>query len=105
MVEYNPIVIRRYANMLYNRASGIIFTWTVLGLIPGFFAGLLIAKSFQSDFEIAGVCIGLLIGGIGGYIIGSDRAFALKLRAQLALCQVQIEYNTRIQSKAHALQE
>ncbi len=31
------------------------------------------------------------------YLAGSQRAFALKLQAQTALCQVQIELNTRPQ--------
>lgn len=30
-----------------------------------------------------------------GFLIGQERAFRLKLQAQIALCQVRIEENTR----------
>jgi hypothetical protein len=36
-----------------------------------------------------------LLGAVLGGIVGSERAFALRFAAQQALCQVQIERNTR----------
>ena len=36
-----------------------------------------------------------LVGGALGVVVGSNRAFALRLMAQTALCQMQIERNTR----------
>lgn len=38
--------------------------------------------------------IGLLVGAGIGFALGQERAFKLKLEAQVALCQVQIEKNT-----------
>jgi hypothetical protein len=39
--------------------------------------------------------IGAVVGGLMGFAIGSQRAFWYKLQAQLALCQMTIEKNTR----------
>jgi hypothetical protein len=36
-----------------------------------------------------------ILGAVSGYSRGRDKAFHLKLEAQVALCQVQIEVNTR----------
>jgi len=36
-----------------------------------------------------------LVGGALGAVVGNNRAFALRLMAQTALCQMQIERNTR----------
>jgi len=43
----------------------------------------------------AAVIIVALVGAVLGYLVGNDRAFALRLMAQTALCQMQIERNTR----------
>jgi hypothetical protein len=39
--------------------------------------------------------LGTAIVGLFGFLIGRERAFELKFRAQTALCQVKIEENTR----------
>ena len=38
--------------------------------------------------------IGGVLVGVVGFLLGSQRAFLLKLQAQTALCQIQIEQNT-----------
>jgi hypothetical protein len=43
---------------------------------------------------VGGIC--MLVGGL----VGSERAFALRLMAQTALCQVQIERHTRTMAGA-----
>lgn len=39
--------------------------------------------------------VGLVLFGLLGWALGRERAFVLKLQAQTALCQTQIELNTR----------
>jgi hypothetical protein len=46
--------------------------------------------------------IGAILGGAMGYAIGTEKAFTLRLQAQVALCQVQIEANTRAQAARHS---
>ena len=41
-----------------------------------------------------GIIFALLFAGIGWWL-GSSKAFALKLQAQMALCQVEIADNTK----------
>lgn len=88
-VIYDAAVIQEFASRLYRRASSIIATFTVIGLIIGGVAG---AAAFQSN-GIA-ILIAAAIGAALGFSIGQERAFKLKLEAQVALCQVQIEKNT-----------
>ena len=87
-ISYDPKIIGIYANALYRRADWIVFVWTIIGAvfgaaICGFYGGQ------------AGLLLGIVVGGIMGYSEGQSRSFFLRLQAQLALCQVQIEANTR----------
>lgn len=88
MISYDPAVIRTFAQTLYDRAATIMFVYTAIGVVIGGTTGKF-AFGNTGMFILAG-----LAGGIG-YFIGSQRAFLLKLQAQTALCQVQIEQNTQ----------
>ena len=88
--EYNPEVIQKLADKLYSQANTIVVVLTLLGLIVGGFGGF----SASQEFGVAAI-VGLVLGGIIGYFIGQSRAFMLRVQAQIALCQRQIEYNTR----------
>ncbi len=92
-VEYDPKIIREFATRLYAQARAQFAMWTVLGVLAGLIAG---GAWLEADPErfYGGVLLFLLLGGVG-YAIGSARAFTLKLEAQTALCQIQIEENTR----------
>jgi hypothetical protein len=88
MIKYNADVIQQFAQDLYNRASSIIFANTVMFALGGTLAG-------YAAFGKVAAFIGLLVGGAIGYYIGAQKAFLLKLQAQTALCQAEIEKNTR----------
>ena len=88
--EYNPELIQKLADKLYSQANTIVALATLIGLIVGGFIGF----SVTHEFGLAAI-IGLVLGGIIGYLIGQSRAFMLRVQAQIALCQRQIEYNTR----------
>ena len=102
MVRYDPAVIQSFADSLYNKARQVIVTWTLLGvLLGGALAGFGTSSLLGSASDTAGMPIlfGTLFGaflvGALGYKIGVERAFHLKLKAQLALCQLMTEANTR----------
>jgi hypothetical protein len=92
-VQYDPVAIQSLAKWYCRRSM------LVLVFYPVLFA-LLCSFAF---YELGGYELGeqraALIGaGVGaflGYLFGSLRSKSLKLQAQVALCQQQIEENTR----------
>lgn len=94
--KYDPLVIRIYAKSLYDQALWIIIWHVVAGLFVGAVTGCLVAFALamvmmMPMFGIAGAIVGLIMG-IG---LGNSKALILKLQAQLALCQVEIEKGIR----------
>lgn len=89
---YDSKIIQLYAEKLYTQAVfGQIFYTLVGFFIPVIFG------AFSENLEI-GFFIGVLLG-FGGFFLSRERAFQLKLQAQIALCQMQIEMNTRGKSQ------
>ena len=88
-MEYDAKVIVEFASKLYIKAKSIVLTYIVLGALVGAFTG------FAATQHGIGAIVGGFIVGAIGYSLGSDKAFQLKLQAQVALCQVQIEKNSR----------
>ncbi len=90
--QYDPSVIQTFADALYAQARTIIFTMTFLGAVIGAAIGY-----FAGDYNTKTMfaIVGAVICGLIGLAIGRARAFALKLQAQTALCQMHIEKNTR----------
>ncbi|MBN9684763.1 MULTISPECIES: hypothetical protein [unclassified Corallococcus] len=97
-VQYDPSIITKHAQALYNRASGIIFAWSVIGFI----AGLAMTKAMSSNAPGPILVLGGLVVALIGAMFGRGRAFALQLQAQVALCQVATEANTRRAANAAA---
>lgn len=88
--EYNPDLIQKLADKLYSQANTAILLGSLFGLVAGGFFGF-----SASQGSGVGSIVGVLIGGLVGYLIGQSRAFSLRVQAQIALCQRQIEFNTR----------
>lgn len=86
--KYDPSVIQEFADRLYQKANGIIRNYTIAGVILLGFAGL------STSDPIFGA-VGAVVGGVIGCAIGKEKAFSYKLQAQTALCQVQVEINSR----------
>ena len=86
-ITYDPAVIQEFASRLYGKANSIIATYLVVGLILGSIAGGATGNGVV-------IILGALVGAALGFLMGKERAFKLKLEAQVALCQVQIENNT-----------
>jgi outer membrane lipoprotein SlyB len=92
VVTYDAAIIEKFAQKLYSQANSIVAVATLLAMVMGGIAGASVGSRDQSSaYPIVGaVCLGAL-----GYAIGQARAFSLRLQAQVALCQVTIERNTR----------
>lgn len=100
-VSYDAAVIQESAQRLYSQAASIIFTSTFWGVVIGALLGLGLGGTAAAQAHgaigmaaLIGAVIGAVIGGLVGYSRGKERAFKIKLEAQVALCQVRIEKNT-----------
>jgi hypothetical protein len=88
MVTYDANLIQEYADRMYRSASQTVVMYSLGGIITGASVGLV-----SRDPKLT--VVAAILVGILGYLMGKGKAFKLKLEAQLALCQVQIEENTR----------
>src|ERR1700732_1193393 len=94
-VTYDAAVIQDFADRLYREAAVIVFKATFLGVLGGAIVGVSMAAVIQQRQNLGiAAMIGAVLGGLVGYSRGRERAFELKLKAQEALCQVQIEKHT-----------
>ena len=95
MVEYDVKFIKEYAGSLYKQAKSIVPAHFFIGIFIGFFVFGTISYKLIGDLDFLIVACGILCGGVMGYGSGNNKAVELKLKAQQALCQIQIEENTR----------
>lgn len=97
MIQYNAEVIEKLAKELYDQAASIERTAGAVGaLIFAMGASATIwALDPGTPVAIGLVVFGAMVGGALGMAWARPRAFALRVQAQMALCQVQIERNTR----------
>lgn len=97
MATYDPAFIQRFADRLYARAAITAVTSTVLGLLIGFLLAPMLLQNLPPALSTR--CpdwlVAVLLGAIG-LAQGLERGFVLRLQAQTALCQMEIERNTRI---------
>jgi hypothetical protein len=97
---YDPTVIERFAERLYEKARSFVVGSVVVGAALGAAFGAIpltpIGESWPipAIFGFATLLVGGIIGGMCGYVIGDTRAFGYRLQAQTALLQLQIERNT-----------
>lgn len=94
-VQFDPDVIEEYARGLYARARAVVIWSALVGLVVGTVAAAVLARALVVTAGLAELAIGASIGGMLGVAHGKARAFGLILQAQVALCQLQIEKNTR----------
>jgi len=92
-VAYDPQVIKGFAQAMYARATMVTVSYALSGAVGG--GAVLGIAGGLGGSATAGFILGALVGGVFGYFVGNMQANALRLGAQLALCQVEIERNTR----------
>ena len=93
--RYDPAIIQTFANRLYRVGTGITIVLTFIGIVIGVSSGSLVGM-FNRDWLAVGVVLSGLFWAGAGYFVGRRIAFVFQLRAQLALCQVEIERNLKM---------
>ena len=96
MTSYDPEVIQRSADRLYARAALSAVVSAALGVLIGLVAAPFILQSLP--FALAVRCpewVSAVVLGFIGLGQGLERGTQLRLQAQTALCQMQIERNTQ----------
>jgi hypothetical protein len=103
MVSYDPAVLQRYADQLYARARLSIMLHCLFGFVVGvgvqnvpmllWYWSRTPGNPPNSDPDT--FWIGAAIGSVILGLIGNGRALKFRMLAQTALCQMQIEQNTR----------
>jgi predicted lipid-binding transport protein (Tim44 family) len=86
--RYDSTIIQTFADRLYSQADGVVIICAVIGILVGLGSGYGVGG-------VVGAIVGSVIIGALGFVIGLSIAFQLKLKAQILLCQMQIEKNTR----------
>ena len=95
MEDLHEGIVEQYAGHLLKRASSLVVSFTVVGVIAGGALGS--APGFLSHSLIPGstkyfaVLLGAVAGGFFARSIGDRRALGLRLQAQMALRQLQLE--------------
>jgi hypothetical protein len=94
MTSYDEKVLQAYADRIYRRAAGLIFSYAFFCAVIGAVIGAMFSaavKATDTPWWAAVGAIGLCVG------IAWGRSASLKLRAeaQQILCQVEVEKNTR----------
>lgn len=90
-VRYDPLIIQKFANTLYAQARSILTMCLLLGVLFG--ASAWIAVAHSSNHVVGAILFALCL--VVAYMVGNALGFRYKLQAQIALCQVQTEMNTR----------
>ena len=99
MTTYAPEVIQSSVDRLYARAALSAVVSTALGILIGLVAAPFILQSLPAVLAVR--CpewIPAVVLGVIGLGQGLERGVQLRLQAQTALCQLQIERNTRGQA-------
>ena len=94
MVSYDLSIIQQHADRLYSRADAILAVYGLGFTAAGIVVGFLLTDVLDSPGVVILVLSGLVSATLG-IALGRARGFELRLQAQVALCQVQIELNTR----------
>jgi hypothetical protein len=95
MTDLNEGIVELYAEHLLKKASSAVVTLAVSGAIAGAaigaVPGLLSHSLISPGANYFAVLLGAIAGGFLGRSIGDRRAVGLRLQAQMALHQLQVE--------------
>lgn len=110
MTQYDPSIIQSFANGLYAQADALERSHAItygalgclLGALGGYFFGVAIINDWGALLALPVAAAAAVAGAKHGAEVGRRKGFGLRLRAQTALCQVQIELNGRPRQPSHA---
>lgn len=93
MADYDPKIIKDHADQLYDQADKAplltAYAAALVGLVTGLGSGMGLDIG-----TVGGVIFGLVLGGLAGgvgFSVGKSQAARMRVAAQTALCQVEIE--------------
>jgi hypothetical protein len=108
--DYDPSIIERAAERLYEKATAALLGSVVVGACLGAGFGAVPLTSLGENWPIpqsfgfATMLAGSIVGALVGYVIGDARAFGYRLQAQATLSQLQMVRNSTATAEAlHAL--
>ena len=93
MARYDPKLLQALAEKTQAQATAAVMGGIAAGAMTGGLFGYAANLMFVSPVNL--LLPGLIVGTLLGIAAGRRRALALRLQAQLALCQLQTEENTR----------
>jgi hypothetical protein len=100
MLQFDPTVIQTHVQRLYDTANFVVALYTIFGLLGGAMIGFGFANMNNMNEEgVVSLVVGLVIAALA-FAVGQSKAFTMRLEAQTALCQLQIEGNTRAAAQA-----
>ena len=92
-IQYDPAAIQKLAKWCRRRSMFVLVFYPIL--CASIFGFTLYELGGYELGEWRAAVIGAVVGVFLGYLLGSLRSKSLQLQAQVALCQQQIEENTR----------
>jgi len=103
---YDIAILQKMANRLYWQSKMVVVWYTLINAL--LFSAVFyysasigqIANSYLGLAPVKSLGVGLLIGVVLGFVLGQRKSFRLRMEAQLALCQIQIEKNTHFIRKS-----
>ena len=101
MTKYDSAVLQNYADRLYSQAAWVAVKYAIL--IGALFTALGFAGAgyanvalVHTNWDASSLQVPLaILGAVLGAAFGYGKSFQYRFQAQAALCQMQIEYNTR----------
>jgi F0F1-type ATP synthase assembly protein I len=93
MSNYDPSLLRTLAEQLNAQARTAVVVGIIAGVVTGGLFGFAASLIFMTSHSL--LIPGSVVGAVIGIFAGRRKAQALKLQAQMALCQIQIEENSR----------
>jgi ABC-type nitrate/sulfonate/bicarbonate transport system permease component len=100
LAQYDANILQDFADRLYAKAAWITVKCCIVGALLGIGLTFILAAILKisnpalNTSDPAFIPFAVL-GGLLGIAVGQHKAFQYKLQAQLTLCQMQTEFNTR----------
>lgn len=97
MVEYDAAVIKKHAERLYAQTAWLQFSWALSWAVIAFVVVYLVLRILPPNPGMHPATFAFILAALAaivGYSSAGSVAQRLRLEAQTALCQVQIEHNT-----------
>ncbi|MBM3465001.1 MAG: hypothetical protein FJX76_23120 [Armatimonadetes bacterium] len=97
MSRFDAHLVGELADSLDTEADKTPFLYAVAGAILGAAALSMMLTDLLAEgpHRVIAIVIGAALGLLLGFALGRQRAFAMRMQAQLVLAQVQLERNTK----------